>query len=185
MNSQEELIEHLKNLPEDERQKLIDATVDKFSKIKFIPNPGPQSDAYYSKADVLLYGGSAGSGKSALITGLALTQHKKSHIFRRKYADLGALAEDLCSMYGSRKGFSQMPRPKLRTDDDRLIEFGACQHAGDEEAWQGQAADLKCVAAGTKVLMSDFTYRNIEHVKVGTLYTPSKVLAALTGLLNL
>jgi hypothetical protein len=156
--SEEDIVKYLESLPENERDKLINDTIDNFSKVKFIPNPGPQSDAYYSKADILLYGGSAGSGKSALITGLALTQHKKSHVFRRKYADLSALAEDLLSMYGSRKGFSQMPRPKLRADGGRLIEFGACQHAGDEEAFQGQQASLKAFDEVTQFLEQQFRY---------------------------
>lgn len=30
---------------------------------KWLPTPGPQSDAYFSKADLLLYGGGAGGGK--------------------------------------------------------------------------------------------------------------------------
>jgi hypothetical protein len=30
----------------------------------WVPNPGPQTDAYLSEADILLYGGQAGGGKS-------------------------------------------------------------------------------------------------------------------------
>lgn len=111
--------------------------------IKFVPNPGPQTEAYFSKADIMLYGGSGGAGKTALITGLALTQHRRTLILRRKYADLGAIVEDLLKMNGTRDGFTSMPRPRLRTSDGRVIEFGACQHIGDEEAWQGQAHDGK------------------------------------------
>jgi hypothetical protein len=133
-------------------------TAQSFKTVKFIPNPGPQSDAYYSKADVLLYGGSAGSGKTALLTGLALTQHTHTQIFRRKYSDLGAIAEDLTKMYGSRNGFSQMPRPKLRTNDNRLIEFGACQHASDKEDWQGRPADLKGFDEITQFLEEQFRF---------------------------
>lgn len=80
---------------------------------------------------------------SALLTGLALTAHHRSLLLRRKYSDLSALSEDLVAMNKSRNGFTSAPRPKLRTDDGRFIEFGACQHAGDEEDFQGQAHDLK------------------------------------------
>lgn len=31
--------------------------------LKWIPNPGPQTDAYYSKADILFYGGESSGGK--------------------------------------------------------------------------------------------------------------------------
>lgn len=37
------------------------------------PQPGPQLQAFTSKADQLLYGGAAGGGKSDLAIGLALT----------------------------------------------------------------------------------------------------------------
>jgi hypothetical protein len=108
---------------------------------KFTPNPGPQLDAYLNSADIMLYGGSAGSGKSALICGLALTKHTRSRILRRHYADLGALSEDLVTMYGSRDGYTSAPRPKLRTNDGRIIDFGACQHLGDEQSFQGNPVD--------------------------------------------
>jgi hypothetical protein len=39
------------------------------------PTNQPQFDAYHSKADLLLYGGAAGGGKSDLLLGLALTAH--------------------------------------------------------------------------------------------------------------
>lgn len=157
-NTEQEYIRRLEALPPDERQRLIDETVQRFSNIKFVPNPGPQSDAYFSKADELLYGGSAGSGKSGLINGLALTQHSRSLIMRRKYSDLSALTDDLVRMYGSRDGFTTMPRPRLRATDGRVIEFGACQHLGDEEGFQGQAHDLKAFDEVTQFLESQVRY---------------------------
>lgn len=125
---------------------------------KFIPSPGPQTEAYYSKADVLLYGGQAGGGKSALLNGLALNEHKRSRILRRRFADLGALTEDLIRFNGSRKGFVSSPRPKLRTDDDRLVEFGACQHLGDEQSYQGQPVDLLGFDEATQFLEIQVRY---------------------------
>lgn len=111
--------------------------------MKFIPSPGPQTFAYFSKADWLLYGGQGGGGKSALLLGLAMNAHKRSLIMRRKYADLDALTEEAIKFNGSRQGFAGAPRPKLVTNDGRLLQFGACQHAGDEEGFQGQAHDMK------------------------------------------
>ncbi len=48
----------------------------------WIPQPGPQTLAYVSEADLLLYGGAAGGGKTDLIVGLGLTRHKRVGIFR-------------------------------------------------------------------------------------------------------
>ncbi len=110
--------------------------------MKWIPSPGPQSDAYFSKADVLLYGGQGGGGKSDLLLGLALTAHKRSLIMRRQYTDLAAITDRAKEIHGTSKGFSGSPPPKLRTDDGRLIDFGAAKDVGDEQHWQGQAHDL-------------------------------------------
>lgn len=59
----------------------------------WVPNPGPQTDAYYCEADELFYGGQAGGGKSALINGLAVTSHERSLLLRRVRADAQKLAE--------------------------------------------------------------------------------------------
>lgn len=119
---------------------------------KFIPNPGPQTEAWNSQADILLYGGQAGGGKSALALGLALSAHKRSLIMRRRYTDLSGLTEEAVKLNGTRKGFNGSAPPSLRTDDDRLIEFGACQYLGDEEAWMGRPHDLLAFDEGWQFL---------------------------------
>ena len=54
----------------------------------WVPNEGPQTEAYFSEADCLLYGGEPGGGKSQLILGLAFNCHRRSLIMRRQYGDL-------------------------------------------------------------------------------------------------
>lgn len=110
---------------------------------KWIPNQGPQTDAYFSQADVLLYGGQGGGGKSDLGIGLAFTAHRRSLILRRKYANLGSLTERAIEINGSRDGFNGSPPPLLRTADGRYIQFAGNQHLGDEQDWQGQPFDFK------------------------------------------
>ncbi len=108
---------------------------------KWVPNPGPQADAFYSKADVLLYGGQAAGGKSDLLIGLALMEHMRSLIMRRQYTDLGAIIERVREIDASYVGFNGAPPPRLRTEDGRLIDFGAAAKLGDERHWQGQPHD--------------------------------------------
>jgi hypothetical protein len=60
----------------------------------------PQTEAYYSQADLLLFGGSAGGGQSDLIVGLALTQHTKSVIFRRQAVDLRGIEDRIIALAG-------------------------------------------------------------------------------------
>lgn len=63
----DDIINKLAGLPEKERNAIAREAVEATKGLKFIPSPGPQSEAYFSQADVLLYGGSPGGGK-----GLAL-----------------------------------------------------------------------------------------------------------------
>lgn len=110
----------------------------------WVPLPGPQLDAYFCDAYELLYGGSAGGGKSALICGLAVTAHKKSMIFRRDYTQLkdliGYMREILsgtpAKYNGQEKIFRSIP-------GDRTVEFGAVQHEEDKVKFKGRPHDLK------------------------------------------
>lgn len=111
--------------------------------MRWIPSPGPQTEAYRCEADVLLYGGQGGGGKSDLGLGLAFTAHKRSLILRRQYANLSALTERAVTINGTRNGFNGSPPPLLRTADSRYIQFGANQHLGDEQNWQGHPFDYK------------------------------------------
>ena len=115
----------------------------KKQKLVWYPTPGPQYDAYHSPADVLLYGGAGGSGKSELGLGLAFTVHRRSLILRRMYANLSGLMDRAIQINGSRTGFNGSPPPRLTTVDGRIIQFMGCQHLGDEQAAQGIPFDLK------------------------------------------
>ena len=141
----DELIGRLDTMPEADRTRVVEEAIAFTSDMKWIPNSGPQTDAYFSLADVLLYGGSGGSGKSDLLCGTALTQHKRSLIMRRQYTDLGALIERLREIDGSWAGFNGSPPPRLKTADGRLIDFGAAAQLGDERHWQGQPHDALLV----------------------------------------
>ena len=137
-----EIIEQLDTVSAKDRAQII-ATAEMATKdMVWIPNPGPQTDAYNSKADVVLYGGEPGGGKSDCGLGLALTAHKRSLVMRRKYSDLSGLTDRSIEINGTRSGFNGSPPPKLLATDGRLIEFGAAQYVGDEQSWMGRAHDF-------------------------------------------
>lgn len=119
-----------------------DARVHNSGTQKWIPSKGPQARAYYSEADVLLYGGEPGGGKSQLILGLAFNCHRRSLIMRRHYGELERLIDDALLIHGSRDGFNGTPPPRLRISHDQVIQFRAAQHIGDERATMGQGRDL-------------------------------------------
>ena len=149
----EDVLARLNSLPADKRAEIEQHALAATAARKFIPSPGPQTDAWFSKADVLLYGGQAGSGKSGLLCGLALESHRQSLLMRRNGVDLhggGGLIEDLLRLNGTREGFNGSAPPTLRTADDRIITFGAAGNIGDEQKFQGRARDLLGIDEATQ-----------------------------------
>lgn len=116
----------------------------------WLPNPGPQTMAYKSQADVLYYGGAAGGGKSQLMLGLASCEHRVSRLFRRQFTDIdgeGGLAPGLQDILGTWKGYNSQ-RHVWRIPNDmtegvqRNVEFGAFTNQTEAERYQGRAADF-------------------------------------------
>jgi hypothetical protein len=103
------------------------------------PSNAPQLAAYRSKADLLLYGGAAGGGKTDLLIGLAL-EHARAVIFRRAYVDLKGIEQRLIEVVGSREGYNGNDRALRRPGC--LIEFGALERPGSELSWQGRPHDF-------------------------------------------
>jgi len=59
----DEVIANLQAMPESEREKARASHLRATKHMRWMPNPGPQTEAYLSEADILLYGGQAGGGK--------------------------------------------------------------------------------------------------------------------------
>ncbi len=138
----DDVLKRIQSLPEDQRKQLEKDTLDATKDMVWIPNPGPQTQAYHSQADVLLYGGEPGGGKSSLLLGLSFEQHRRSLIMRRQYTDLGHLLEEALKFNGGKSGFNGSPPPKLKRSDGKVIDFGAAAKVGDEQHWQGNPHDL-------------------------------------------
>ena len=127
-------------------------------KFKWTPNPGPQTDAYFSKADCLLFGGEPGGGKSQLLLGLAFNEHERSLVMRRQYGDLERLIEDALTIHGSREGFNGSPPPRLKISEKQRINFRAAQRVGDEHGSMGQGRDLLAIDEATHFAESQIRF---------------------------
>lgn len=109
----------------------------------FIPNAGPQTAGYFSDADVLLYGGSPGGGKTALEVGLALNEHQRSLIVRKNFVDLAGVLHTLDNILGKEGSAVGGNRPLYRKPEGGIIEFAGL---GDKiDSKQGNPHDLICV----------------------------------------
>jgi Terminase large subunit, T4likevirus-type, N-terminal len=129
--------------------------------IPWVPNPGPQTRAYWCEADELFYGGAAGSGKTAMALGLALTRHRRSLILRRINKDAVRLIEPLSEILGHRNGASlQPPRWRLPhpAGGDRLIEFAGCEQEADKQRFKGDPHDLIYFDEGSDFLATQYRF---------------------------
>ncbi len=142
MSDLEHVAAKLRDMPAGERAAVVESALRLTSEFRWTPIVGPQMEAFFSPADLVYYGGQGGGGKSDLLIGLALAAHRSSLLVRRQYVDLSALTDRALAVYGSRKGYSGAPPPRLTTDDGRIIDFGACAKPGDEQSWQGRPHDF-------------------------------------------
>lgn len=148
--------EQLQNRLLSETQKRIRTEID------WRPNPGPQTDAYESQADILGYGGAAGGGKSDLILGLAATQHKNSVIFRRVFPNLRALIERSREILGagqdhSRDHFNESLH-RWALPGGQMVEFEACQYEQDKEKQRGRPRDFYAFDEATEFTRSQVMF---------------------------
>ena len=135
-----ELEEYVNSL-DDKGLKELDQIIDPELNSLWLPDPDnePQTQAYYSKADLMLFGGSPGGGKSDLLVGLALTQHLRSVIFRAQAVDLRALEERILAIAG-RDGWNGAD--KILRKNGKILELSHLAKPGAELSHQGRARDF-------------------------------------------
>lgn len=138
----DDVLSKLSALPPEKREAIAKEAMKATGDRKFIPSPGPQTEAYFSKADVLLYGGAAGGGKSALLAGIAIEEHLRTLIVRRQVGDLDPIIDEVIKIHGSREGFNGSIPQKLRMGEGKQITFGGVAQPGDWAKFQGNARDL-------------------------------------------
>ncbi|MCV0428032.1 MAG: hypothetical protein K5905_21460 [Roseibium sp.] len=149
------LIDHIEKMAPAERvglQKQLDeaGVLDQFN--VWQPQSGPQTEGYFSQADLTLYGGAAGGGKTDLIAGLALFAHHKTAIFRQSLKSLKGLIERMNTlMRQAGMGKISSNPPKWVGPNERMIEFGHHGLLGSEEDWQGRDHDLKAFDEGAQM----------------------------------
>ena len=127
--------------PED-RQSLVEQVAPFKAKMRFVPNPGPQTDAYLSLADVLLYGGEAGGGKSYLAMGLAAQEHRHSMIFRREGSQTDGLERAGKEIIGESARFNGSEHGEWNWPDGRSCKLAGLKEPGDWAKHAGRERDL-------------------------------------------
>lgn len=152
-----DILARLQTMPPEQRKALEARAIEETIRRRMIPNPGPQTDAWFSLADELFYGGAAGGGKSALLCGLAIEEHLSSIIFRREFPQIKGLRKEVERIIGTRNGYNSQEK-LWRLPGGNELEFGSVQHAGDEENYQGRPHDLKGFDEITHFLESQYRF---------------------------
>lgn len=126
-----------------EQRAMISRSVTKYtSGKKGIPNSGPQTAAYFSQADVLLFGGKPGGGKSSLGCLLALNEHHRSLIVRAAFTDLEGMIDTAKKIVGDDSNFIGGSRPKYKKQDGGVIHFMGMPEDGGIGGMQGVDHDF-------------------------------------------
>jgi hypothetical protein len=116
---------------------------------QWMPLEGPQALAEASPADILGYGGAAGGGKTDLEIGLALTNHKRSIIYRKEGTQLLAITDRVEEIIETRDGYNS--QTKAWRIEDKIIEFGGLANPNDHKKYQGRPHDLVCFDEATEI----------------------------------
>jgi hypothetical protein len=152
----DELVVRLTQLPEKSRTEAIDLAVKSTATMGWVPNPGPQTEAFVCQADELFYGGEAGGGKTDLGIGLALTEHTRSLLLRRINKDAVKIKPRIEEILGHDSGYNgQLQRWRL---GERQIDIAGCEQESDKQRFKGDPHDLIVFDEGTDFLESQYRF---------------------------
>jgi hypothetical protein len=112
--------------------------------LPWTPKAGAQALAYLSPADELFFGGKAGAGKSDLLVGLGLTQHRKTLFLRRQATQLQEITSRVRDLLRAGDRWKNVGYGGLlTTGDGRTVEFTGCDTEAGKQKFKGRAHDLK------------------------------------------
>jgi hypothetical protein len=136
----DELLARVEGKPAPVRRKIVEEVQRATAHMAWVPNPGPQTDAYLSKADILLYGGQAGGGKSNLLIGWGVNESEIGIIFRRELTQTDGLEADGKQVIGT-DGWNGSDHEWTRPDG-RTLKLAGMRDADSWMAHAGRERDF-------------------------------------------
>lgn len=137
------------------------------------PQKGKQEQFLSSPADLVIYGGSAGGGKTMGLL-LECVRHINKPkftavVFRKNSTQVrnpGGLWDSSYSLFINLKGEAKQSTLEWQFPSSAKIKFAHLDRDEDKYSWQGSEIALLCVAKGTKILMSDNSLKPIEDIVI-------------------
>lgn len=155
-NLLDDILTRVESLDPNNRDQLLAHVVQATAGQTWFPQPGPQTEAYFSEADDLFYGGQAGGGKTDLGLGLALTAHTRSLVLRRVNKDARSLMDRTEGIIGHTEG-RNLSLLEWKVGDGK-IDYGGCQYEQDKQRYKGIPHDLIFFDEIPDFLFSQFTF---------------------------
>ncbi len=152
----DDILAHVESMGKEEQEALENEALELTKNMAWIPNPGPQTEAYFSEADELFYGGQAGGGKSDLAIGLSLNDHRRSLVLRRTHSEALKLVDRYVEILGHKDGWNG--QNNVWRIDGRIIDIGGCQHEDDKQKRKGNPHDLICFDEVSDFSESQYTF---------------------------
>ena len=140
MSVLDELLERVGQLPDSEQTAVYRAAQELTAHLKFVPNPGPQTEAYLSLADVLLYGGQAGGGKTMLELGWGVNESDNGIIFRRERTQTDGLEREGKNIVGVDARFNGQDL-EWTWPNGKTLKLAGMQMADDWQSHAGRERD--------------------------------------------
>lgn len=138
----DEVAAKLGGMDPEERAALVEQVAPLKERMRFVPLPGPQTEAYLSEADILLYGGQAGGGKSYLTMGLASQEHTSAIVFRRESAQTDGLEKAGKEIIGDTARYNGTDKEWTWGSCLRSVKLAGMQLAEDWMKHAGRERDL-------------------------------------------
>lgn len=151
MTALDEILARFQAMPATKQTQVAKAAREATSKLSFIPNPGPQTDAYLSTADVMLYGGQAGGGKSMLELGWGINMARSGIIFRRELTQTDGLEKEGKRLIGDSARFNGQDL-EWTWPDGKTLKLGGMREPDSWQAHAGRERDYYAFDEGGEFL---------------------------------